>query len=493
MPSTFFGLNISTSGLYAASVNLNVTAHNAANETTEGYSRQQTTQVAKDALRVYQDYGMIGAGVNVTEINRCRDSFYDQKYWTNQSKLGSAESKYYYVQQIENHFNEFEVDGFTAAYSEFFTSLEELQKDPSSMSARTAVLTYADGLMDFFEQVKTNLTLEQEDINAEVNDYVDKINTIATDIAALNKQINIVELTGANANELRDQRDLLLDQLTEICEVQISEKLYENGKSEFIVKLGSNTLVDNYDTFQLKVETRDTKYDDDDAVGLYDIYWSYGQEFNPVKEGLDGNLKGLLEVRDGNNTDTTGDSEDAYAVEFKGIVYYMDEINRFQTAIANAVNEIHCKGENLLGESTEEIPIFVKGEGNSWTVNPDLLADPARMATCYNLADGVGSYDLAQDLLDLRDTDIIENSTCEEFLQSLITEVAVETKKQSVLQENYADFQIVIQNQRLSVMGVDADEEAMGLVKYKEAFDLNSQVITIMAEIYDKLINETGV
>lgn len=79
MPNTFFGLNIATSGLYAASVNLNVTANNAANAKTDGYSRQQATQVAKNALRVYQEYGMIGAGVKVTGIERVRDAFYDKK------------------------------------------------------------------------------------------------------------------------------------------------------------------------------------------------------------------------------------------------------------------------------------------------------------------------------------------------------------------------------------------------------------------------------
>ena len=74
-----------------------------------------------------------------------------------------------------------------------------------------------------------------------------------------------------------------------------------------------------------------------------------------------------------------------------------------------------------------------------------------------------------------------------------MTEIAVDVMKQSSLEENYANFQTVIQNQRLSIMGVDKDEEAMNLIKYQEAFDLNSKVISVMQEIYEKLINETGV
>lgn len=147
MPSTFFGLNIATSGIYAASVNLNVTANNVANQTTKGYARQEATQVSKQALRVYQEYGMIGAGVHVTSIDRVRDTFYDQKYWTNQSKLGTSHVKNYYMSQIENTMNEFAVDGFTKEYTNFFKSLEELQKYPENMAARTSALTFGQSMI----------------------------------------------------------------------------------------------------------------------------------------------------------------------------------------------------------------------------------------------------------------------------------------------------------------------------------------------------------
>ncbi len=493
MPSTFFGLNISRSGLYAASTNLNVTANNVANANTKGYSRQQTTQVAKDALRVYQEYGMIGAGVNVTSIDRVRDSFYDQKYWTNQGKLGTAHAKHYYEQQMENHLNEFEVDGFTKEYTNFFTSLEELQKDPSNLSARTATLNYGQSMMNFLEEVKTNLKLEQEDINAEISDNVDKINTLAEEAAVLNKQINIVELTGARANELRDKRDLIIDELSEIIEIQTEEKVWDNGKSEYKIMIGNNTLVDTYDVFRLKTVTRTDKVDSDDVVGLYDVAWDYNEEVNPVKMGLDGTLNGLLMARDGNNGVPNTESEDSYPVDFKGIVYFIDEINRFQKTFSDTVNEIHAKGQNLEGESTADIPIFVEREDHVWDVNQELLDDPSKMATCYNLNSGVGNYELAQDLLDLKDAKILEGYDSEEFLQSLVAELAVEVKKQDTLEQNYSNFQTVIQNQRLSIMGVDKDEEAMNLVKYQEAYDLNAKVISVMQAVYDKLINGTGV
>lgn len=505
MPNTFFGLTIATSGIYAASVNLNVTANNTANADTEGYSRQKAHQVAMDALRVYQTYGMIGTGVTVTSINRVRDSFFDKKYSENQSKLGEAKGKEYHMQQIQNNLNAYDIDGFTLEFDNFVKGLEEVQKYPSDMPARMAALNYAESLMNFYQQVKTNLTLQQQDANAELNDYVDKINILATDIAALNKQINIVEMTKSPANELRDQRDLLIDELSEICEVQTSEKVYENGKTEYVVRLGTNTLVNNYDTIKLKVVTREDKVDPDDAVGLYDIEWANGEEFNPQKKGLNGMLKGLIEIRDGNNGIKNNSSPNSYEIDYKGIVYYIDEINKFQDALANAINEIHMKGQDNNGNSTADIPLFVKTENNAYVVNPVLLDDPSKLATRYatyndgldddgeDNTDGIDDQRLIQDLRNLKEADLIESSTCKEFLQSLVSEVAVDTQKQEILEKNYSEFQVVIQNQRLSIMGVDKDEEGMNLVKFQKAFDLNSEVINVMQEIYDKLINGTGV
>ena len=88
MPSQFFGLYIAGSGLRAANAALNTTANNIANAQTDGFSRQQVTQQANNALRVFATYGCAGAGVDTIAIERVRDNFYDVKYWNN--KIGRA-------------------------------------------------------------------------------------------------------------------------------------------------------------------------------------------------------------------------------------------------------------------------------------------------------------------------------------------------------------------------------------------------------------------
>ena len=101
MPSQFFGLNIAYTGLLASNAAMNTTSNNIANVQTEGYSRQQVTQQASNALRVFQTYGCAGAGVETLAIERVRDEFYDGRFWDNNAKLGEYDMKQYYKQQQE--------------------------------------------------------------------------------------------------------------------------------------------------------------------------------------------------------------------------------------------------------------------------------------------------------------------------------------------------------------------------------------------------------
>ena len=102
MASTFFGLNIGQSGLYAYQAALDTTSHNITNAETEGYSRQVMGQKASDAIPVNSTYGMAGTGVTVTGVTQNRDDYYDIKYWKNNTMYGDYSSKSYYMTEIEN-------------------------------------------------------------------------------------------------------------------------------------------------------------------------------------------------------------------------------------------------------------------------------------------------------------------------------------------------------------------------------------------------------
>ena len=211
MASTFFGLSISYKGLQAAQTSITTSAHNLSNINTEGYTKQSAELKAADSLRTFSSYGTIGAGVDVVGINQTRDSYYDQKYRNNMSNYGQYESKNNYMTQIEDYLNEFILNGFSKEYSNFFSAVNQLTITPSDESAKNQLINNAKSMSDYFNTLSTNLRNVQSDANNEIKDTVDHINTLAQNITSLNKQINQIEACYGDANDLRDQRNALVD------------------------------------------------------------------------------------------------------------------------------------------------------------------------------------------------------------------------------------------------------------------------------------------
>lgn len=223
MPSQFFGLQIAGSGLRASNAALNTTANNISNAQTKGYSRQVVSQEANNALRTFTTYGCAGAGVDTIAIERVRDQFYNVKYWDNNCKYGEYQSKAYYCKTIEDYFNDNGSTGFKSVFDKMSQALQSVVSNASSDHSKQTFISSAKALTDYFNTMYGNLQELQKDVNLEIQQNVDQINSIAEKIATLNKQINVIELSGAKANELRDQREKLVDDLSKIVDVDVTE------------------------------------------------------------------------------------------------------------------------------------------------------------------------------------------------------------------------------------------------------------------------------
>lgn len=313
MPSQFFGLVIASSGLRAANASLNTTGNNISNADTEGYSRQTVVQQAYEALRTFTTYGCAGAGVDTIAIERIRDEFYDTKYWNNQSFVGEYDVKQSYYAQIESYFtDDSTTDGFKTIFNQMVNALNEVQKNPAATTTKAQFIGYVSSLCEYFNNLEGNLEELQKSVNQEIKVKTDEINSLASELATLNKQINVIELaTGGTANELRDRRTLLIDRLSEIVDVDVNEVKVvdannpdrETGATNCIIKIGGNQLLVNgndYFTLQCTARSEKEKVNQSDIDGLYDIEWSNGQHFNLGKTSK-GSLRGLLDLRDGNN------------------------------------------------------------------------------------------------------------------------------------------------------------------------------------------------
>lgn len=305
MASTFFGLSIATSGLYASQSSMNTTAHNISNANRAGYTRQQSVVKANNAISTNNSYGMIGTGVYTDSIIQVRDSYYDTKYRTNNAVYGNYSTKQYYMLSIENTISEVNAEGITKSFDNFNVAMQELLKAAGDDTNRTQVSSMAQGFTEVVNSMATALEKLQADCNEEVKTSVEQINALAEQIASLNKQINTIELSGQNANDLRDSRNLLLDELSSYANITSAETTLDNGMSTiFTVRIDGQILVDNYEYNTLAVEPMKTYYNQNDIDGLYNIVWTNGQEFNDTSASLGGKLQALIEMRDGNNLDS---------------------------------------------------------------------------------------------------------------------------------------------------------------------------------------------
>lgn len=612
MPSQFFGLTISASGLRAANAALNTSANNIANVHTDGYSRQQVTQEAADALRVFATYGCAGAGVDTVAIERMRDVFFDMRFRENNTTLGEYDVKKYYCDTLEQYLDDDGSSGFGSIYSAFDSALQTLSTNPSSTDAKLQFIGAAQKMAEYFNNTAGNLKELQKDTNEEIKLRVDRINAIATEIATLNNQINVIEMTGARANELRDKRDLMLDELSEIVSIETEEfpltdannPERETGGTRFVLYIaGKQTLVDgnDYNTLECRSRADNEKINQTDADGLYDIYWDNGNEFNLNNASLGGALKGLVAMRDGNNnqafkgtvtqvgrgtegtevtirvmqehlkdmdkcalSDTGGsivigntlyyyksweydeatssykfimdddkcdtvvtaakvgkEAEAGVDINYQGIPYYLSQMNEFVRTFAAKVNEILMGGYDKQGnpgamfftakkpvagdsikESQYEIGDFMDDDGYyemtafNIEINDALLDNPDLLGTRSSADAGVEECKPIKELIAaLKDKTkfSFRNATAGEFLQSLLSDVALNSSNAKTFFDTYYGIAVTIENQRTSVAGVDEDEEATNMVKFQNAYTLSSKMIQTLTEIYDRLILETGV
>ncbi|MCD5410747.1 MAG: flagellar hook-associated protein FlgK, partial [Clostridiales bacterium] len=308
MKSTFLGFNTVKSGLFAAQRALDITGHNISNVNTKGFTRQRLLQASSTPISIFGGRGMLGTGVDSIEINQFRNDFLDFKYRGEVNAQGYWDSKQSNLQFIEAIFNEPSETGISTVLDEMFSSFQELSKKPESLTTRALVRQRGIAFTNSLNHMYSQLEKMARDLNFDVSITVNSINTIADQISILNDQVFRAEIDGSNANDLRDQRNLLIDQLSRIVDVEIVEMVdindhvtrgQENDRSskKLVIQINGQPLVSHDKSFHLSTET--TKPSTfDDQVEMYDIRWANGSIFDT--DGISGELKALIDMRDGN-------------------------------------------------------------------------------------------------------------------------------------------------------------------------------------------------
>src|SRR5438270_269139 len=228
MTSPFFGLDIATRSLRAQQTLVDIANQNIANTNTPGYSRQEAvvTETLPYPIPVFRQSGaagQMGTGVQVKEINRSRDTFADLQIRSQYSAQGRWDARSTALQQIESVVNEPSTTGLSALMTKYFSAWQEVGNSPADSSVRANLIEQGKALADGFQNAIQSFKQQQHDLDGQVAQTVTGINDYAQQIANLNQQISQVETGGLKANDLRDQRDLLLDKLSSLVKVTTVE------------------------------------------------------------------------------------------------------------------------------------------------------------------------------------------------------------------------------------------------------------------------------
>ena len=244
MGSTFSGIELGKRSIMAHTTAITTAGHNISNANTEGYSRQRVAFKEFDPLYLPElerpeEPGMIGQGVIASSIRRIRDELLDRRIveQANQEAYWDTRSKYYTM--LEQIYNEPDDVSIRSTMDKFWEAWQELSIHPENIASRQAIVTRGISLTDTINQRYESLQGVNTLINGDIDATVKQINNYAEQIAALNGEIVRSRGMGDNPNDLLDQRDLLVDKLSELVNCTASDR----DKDEFMVHVDGRVLV----------------------------------------------------------------------------------------------------------------------------------------------------------------------------------------------------------------------------------------------------------
>ena len=271
--SLFGGLYVGKSGLQTSQNALNTVAHNLSNQNTTGYVRQQVamTDTYYNTISTTKaiSNSQTGDGVRYSEVRHIRDHFFDMKYREESGRLSFYETSYSATLEIEDILGELDGAAFKDSLEGLWTAMEELSKAPSDSTYMSMLVSKASSFVQNATSVYQSFIEYQNNLNLQIKDMVDEINAIGSRIDELNKKIAVIETGGIEkANDLRDERDLLIDTLAGYGNITYSEDL----NSRVTVRFNGNDFVTTSGAYKMEMLQ-------DDETGFYTPYW----EQNAVK------------------------------------------------------------------------------------------------------------------------------------------------------------------------------------------------------------------
>lgn len=513
MRSTFHTLETSKRSLFTQQTAINTVGHNIANANTKGYSRQAVSMTAARPIEAYGMQrsvtpGQLGTGVEFTDIRRIRSVFLDDQFRNQNKMVGTYTVQADTLDKLESIINEPSEFGMRKVLENFWNAWSELSKDPENITGRKIVRESALALVDAFNSISRQLDDLTTDLTTSIGIKATEINTIIETIASLNTEIRRIEGLGDFANDLRDQRDLLVDNLSRIANVSVVES--ETG---YTVAIGGMVVVDGAAVTPVTAEALAAAVQNGDLnsgeihgmIVSRDVYVAeYRRQLDSLANTL---ANGQIQV-----TIPKGSYIPPNITLNPPVTSPLADDT---VVTVNGINGLHQLGYTLEGGTppASGLPFFSTSDGSvvitagNLRLNPAIEADVSKIATSMRLdADGNvirGNNTLALLMSELKEVRFafdetasgngVTNSTLSDYYNALVGEMGVTAQmtKRNLLNSQMQLDQV--EANRQSVSGVSLDEEMADLIRFQHAYNAAARLMTSFDEMLNKLINGTGI
>lgn len=546
-------LYIGASGLQSGQNALNTTAHNLTNIDTTGFTRQQTLLSSKRYITISKNPAAVsdqqyGIGVNLSAVRQVRDYFLDQTYRKESGRSMFYEASTDVLGEVENVLGELNGEDFQASLSNLWTAIQELSKDPSSSVTQGLLVQRSAEFINRANAVYQDLTNYQDNLNKQIKEKVTTINQYGKQIQALNDQIRKIECGGIeHANDLRDTRNQILDELGKLCKMTYSEDSLGNVS----VRIEDSDFVRGDLFYEIGLDASD-------ATGFYTPFWIKDAEYTVLADGtkkynikgaevfnldqtvsssLDtdiGGLKALLLARGdhranytdiGNNYDNISQSIVMNVqAEFDQMIHnvttkinsilaevydpsrgYMCDkdgspLQLFQKITTDGYEKVTDAGGNVTWKYAEEDPtrtdtLYTLG---NLQVNANLLREPTMLG--FKKADGSADYDTTGKLKAAfteesytLNPNVLKKTTFVDYYKDLVSQVSNTGYAFRNIYENQQTTVEATYNAREQIIGVSSEEELSNMIRFQNAYNASSRYINVISELLEHIISTLAV
>ena len=522
MRATFSGFYIAKQGLNAARAQLEVTGQNITNATTKGYTRQCVDTYAVGPYSQNTRYALtkdahIGYGVQISGSSQLRDPYLDVRYRRENAKVGEAAAQYNGLTDLGYLFDSATEESFDTQFSDIVTQLQTLSNKPSDTVSENLVKTSVSLLLQMFNNYSSQLdSLREQHIDNLNNGTILNANQCLSGIAELNQAIKSASLSGNSALELKDQRNLLLDQLSQYVNIEVAYSPVNVGGGVSVEELSVNMIAPNGDKFNLidnesfrqfeMTENGDTigirLLEANGAVVETSVNGSINLTGGDISDQLNtGSFYGELKYINGE-----GEFGDPPS-KVRGLPYYQKMLDTIALEFAHVMNEA-----NRGADGTEK-PLFASSvTGETMSAGNITISDEWSQATGSYItktkevaSGGTENTDDNSNILHMislfnqKNAFQTENGyalfsgTFQECISNISATQGLEKENISSQYKIYASNIEDIDTLRKSISTVDTDEEAINLIMYNQSLTACSRFMTTLDEALDTIINRMGI